>query len=1098
MKAIPMHDREVIVLFDADRTTNPAVYDAGEDLRKQLSVVGGARQVRYASLPGHGSQGLDDVLAQVSRDERAAVLARVLEGASQDSGLRPSGGSRFFGKGGLQARSLAEDIMSGRPMALSPGEDLLFYRDGVYVADANSLAAEVASRLDEAFRSVHVATVRDFIIADLASRGRRVRVGSRLLNVANGMLDPLSGELLKHDPSYLSATQFPVGWDPHATAPVYEEWVRQCCGDQVEDLEETLSAMLDPSRSPTKAVLLYGPSRSGKSTLLRLARAVVGDRNASAVSLHQISTNKFMAAELDGKRLNAAADLSAGHIEDLSSFKLATGGDPIQAERKFGQPFVFTNRALFLFAANEIPSVGENSGAYLERMRPFRFGVSFAGREDPEIEERMLHELPGILASWVRALQRRRARRNWLQTCPEVAAEFARGSDKVRLYLQECTHFDERGTARRQVYTSYQQWCQSNGYASLGRNKFQARVRSAGVSERQDRALGWCFQVRIVDPDGPGAGTAGGQSPAVRSGDSCDNFPTTSTLAERGEFQSERQGERSSESVTTVTFDLETGDASALYTYQPYDAQGFVRLCAFNDTVTPATQALLDSIESAEEVVGHNVLNFDLLALARHHGLDYRSVAKKSRDTLVLARLADPPVSRGGQSYDLDSLARGHGLGGKSEALPLLEREYGGHDRIPLDHPDYLAYARRDVELTQALSAFYPMTLYGRREHTVLAIAGEMSLSGFRVDEDALAAKLTAGDGRRRELLAVLPITGSLSTRKGRDELATAFARFGVELPRGKAGQPLIGKESLQAAVSRQPPGCPSRSLAAAVIEAKAQHTVLAQVHMHLVDGRAHARVNAGQATGRWSITDPGLTVLGKRGDRLDERSVFLPEPGEVILTADLSQIDPRAVAAHCQDPAYLELFAPGRDFHAEVATRVLGDRSLRDVAKKLNNSVNYGVGANTLHETTGLPLQVCLDYLAGMKERFPQWAQWTRKVTDDARAGHLLDNGFGRKLRVDPDRASTAGPAAVGQSCARDILMDGLLRMDAAGLTPMLRGVVHDEVVLSVPRADYEEVGQLVLECLQGEWAPPGAGQAVPITAALGKQPGSTWAGAY
>jgi len=490
-------------------------------------------------------------------------------------------------------------------------------------------------------------------------------------------------------------------------------------------------------------------------------------------------------------------------------------------------------------------------------------------------------------------------------------------------------------------------------------------------------------------------------------------------------------------------------------------------------------------------------LNYDLLALAWQHGLDYRSMAKKARDTLVLARLADPPVSRERQSYDLDSLARKHGLGGKSEGLSRLKKEYGGYDRIPLDHPEYLAYARQDVALTQALSALYPMTPYGRREHTVLAIGGEMSLSGFRVDEDALAAKLTARDGRRRKLLAELPITGSLSTRKGRDELAAAFALMGVELPRGQAGQPLIGKKSLEAAVSRQPSGCPSRSLAAAVIEANAQHSVLAQVHMHLVDGRVHARVNAGQATGRWSITDPGMTVLGKHGDRLDERSVFLPEPGDVILTADLAQIDPRAVAAHCQDPAYLELFAPGRDFHAEVAARVFGDPSLRDVAKKLNNSVNYGVGATKLHETTGLPLQVCLDYRAGMKEQFPQWAQWGRNVADDARAGHLLDNGFGRQLRVDPDRAPTAGPGAVGQSCARDILMDGLLRMDAAGLTPMLRCVVHDEVVLSVPRADYQEVGQLVLKCLQGEWAPPGAEQAVPITAALGK-PGSTWAGAY
>ncbi len=49
---------------------------------------------------------------------------------------------------------------------------------------------------------------------------------------------------------------------------------------------------------------------------------------------------------------------------------------------------------------------------------------------------------------------------------------------------------------------------------------------------------------------------------------------------------------------------------------------------------------------------------------------------------------------------------------------------------------------------------------------------------------------------------------------------------------------------------------------------------------------------------------------------------------------------------------------------------------------------------------------------------------------------------------------------------------MEGLLRMDAAGLTPMLRCVVHDEVVLSAPAAAYDEVGRLVLECLSFEWA--------------------------
>ncbi len=70
---------------------------------------------------------------------------------------------------------------------------------------------------------------------------------------------------------------------------------------------------------------------------------------------------------------------------------------------------------------------------------------------------------------------------------------------------------------------------------------------------------------------------------------------------------------------------------------------------------------------------------------------------------------------------------------------------------------------------------------------------------------------------------------------------------------------------------------------------------------------------------------------------------MFLPEPGEQLLVADLSQIDARAVGAHCQDAGFLDLFLPGRDLHQEVATRVLGDPSKRDVAKILNHSVNYG-----------------------------------------------------------------------------------------------------------------------------------------------------------
>ncbi len=181
---------------------------------------------------------------------------------------------------------------------------------------------------------------------------------------------------------------------------------------------------------------------------------------------------------------------------------------------------------------------------------------------------------------------------------------------------------------------------------------------------------------------------------------------------------------------------------------------------------------------------------------------------------------------------------------------------------------------------------------------------------------------------------------------------------------------------------------------------------------LHAVSHRIQARTAAGWAAVVMSRR-VSCSLVRERGCRSPTRrtSVITREYRTSVrgrgdpLGGPLPDRPPRAVAAHCQDPALLELLAPGQDFHTDVATRVLGDRSRRDVAKKLNNSVNYGVGADTLHDTTGLPLQECLDYLAGMKERFPQWAQWTRNVADDARAGLLLNRLFADECGVSATR---------------------------------------------------------------------------------------------
>lgn len=514
----------VLVVLDADAATNRDVYDAGVKLREAL-LVEGATSVRFVRVPGGAKSGLDDVLGGQEADRRTKYLARLIERTRElPKADKPEAPAKsrpparkpepvdglFFGEGGLQVRTLAEDIAQHHPAALSAEDRVAVYRNGVFVLDGTGVLSAVTERLGEAFRVNHASNVERYLVGELARAGRRLpdRVLEPIVNLGNGMLDLRTLELKPWSPDYLSSVQLPVVWDPEAKAPVYEAWLASQAEGQGDDLEEAASMMLDPSRTPTKAVFLFGPARSGKSTFLRLMMAVAGAQNTSGVTLHQLSDDRFAAANVYGKVLNVAGDLSAGHVDDLSMFKRLTGEDLISANRKYGGQFVFTNAALFAFSANELPTVGESSRAYAERIKPFRFARSFAGAEDPTLEAKMLDELPGILVRWVRAYRRRVERGHELPTAPAVREAFEIASDKVRQFAAACCtvladegtgHWDG-GTTTTQLYDAFKTWTTDEGRGGLGKTKFAARLRLVpGVVEGrigQKRARGWNLGIR--------------------------------------------------------------------------------------------------------------------------------------------------------------------------------------------------------------------------------------------------------------------------------------------------------------------------------------------------------------------------------------------------------------------------------------------------------------------------------------------------------------------------------------------------------------------------------------------------------------------------
>ena len=124
-----------------------------------------------------------------------------------------------------------------------------------------------------------------------------------------------------------------------------------------------------------------------------------------------------------------------------------------------------------------------------------------------------------------------------------------------------------------------------------------------------------------------------------------------------------------------------------------------------------------------------------------------------------------------------------------------------------------------------------------------------------------------------------------------------------------------------------------------------------------------------------------------------------------------------------------------------------------------------------------------------GWPSGFPRLIAWREEIRAQAKAGMILDNGFGRRMRADPARAYTVAPALEGQGSAGDIMKEVLLRLDqrAPELRPYYRVMVHDEQVFSCPEKDAPEIIRTVQEAFTWEF------RGVPIVCDV-NGPGRTW----
>ncbi len=259
---------------------------------------------------------------------------------------------------------------------------------------------------------------------------------------------------------------------------------------------------------------------------------------------------------------------------------------------------------------------------------------------------------------------------------------------------------------------------------------------------------------------------------------------------------------------------------------------------------------------------------------------------------------------------------------------------------------------------------------------------------------------------------------------------------------------------------------------------------------IHPRSGRVHTSFNqTGTATGRLSSSDPNLQNIPVRTDlgrRI--RAAFVAEAGNVLISADYSQVELRILAHLCGDETMTAAFEADKDIHRIVAAEVFGvsldavTPEQRSRAKSVNFGIIYGQTAFGLAAALRIGRAEAKKFIDSYKARFPRIDEFLAECVAQAKTNGWVETLAGRRRQIEgfdsrnQHRRALAERLAINsvvQGSAADLIKIAMInihrRLADENRPARMLLQIHDELLFETPADAVEADSAIIIEEMTG-----------------------------